>query len=327
MELQVYKEIIERMQKNHDPMTIDTLNNYLGITTSKKVEEMELKKMSIAPNGFVDFMRSCIAKEKLAHSTEKHKYGTIDAMLRYGRLSSFNQLTPTNIVAFDEFLHAESDRKQCTIFSYHKIIKLYTKLAYQMGYIPSDPYEHPLCHFDHGKYAERRPLSEAELISIRNIENLSSKEVKARDLFVFCAYTGLAYIDSQMFDYRTMAEEVQGTMYIDGRRIKTGNTYYTPILPPAMEVLEKYNYQLPKMSNQKVNDYLHIIESRLNFNKPLTTHVARHSFATLCLAYDIPIEDVARMMGHSNVRTTQIYAKILKKNIEKHTNALIAKIQ
>ena len=115
-----------------------------------------------------------------------------------------------------------------------------------MGYISSDPYEHPLCHFDHGKYAERRPLSEAELLSIRNIENLSSKEVKARDLFVFCAYTGLAYIDSQMFDYRTMAEEVQGTMYIDGRRIKTGNTYYTPILPPAMEVLEKYNYELPK---------------------------------------------------------------------------------
>ena len=105
LELQVYKGIIERMQKNHDPMTIDTLNNYLGITTNKKVEEMELKKMSIAPNGFVDFMRSCIAKEKLAHSTEKHKYGTIDAMLRYGRLSSFNQIPPTNSVAFDEFLH------------------------------------------------------------------------------------------------------------------------------------------------------------------------------------------------------------------------------
>ena len=327
MQVKMYQQVIERMKKKHEQMTIEIFNNYIGVPTNKKKEELEMKKMSISVDGFLDFMRSCIAKEKLAHSTKKHKLGTIDAMIRFGLLSRFDQLTPKNIIAFDDFLREESDRKQCTIFSYHKIIKLYTKLAFQMGYIESDPYDHPLCHFDHGKYAERRPLSEEELIKIRSIDNLSSKEVKARDLFVFCAYTGLAYIDSQMFDYRTMTEEVLGTTYIDGRRIKTGNTYYTPILPPAMEVLKKYNYQLPKMSNQKVNDYLHIIESRLNMNKPLTTHVARHSFATLCLAYDIPIEDVARMMGHSNIRTTQIYAKILKKNIEKHAVALSCKIR
>lgn len=323
----MYKQITQLMQRNEEELTIQNFLRHAAPVNETKPEKVTKMKKIESPMGFIDFMKSCIAKEKLARSTEKHKIGTIDAILRFGKLKSFNQLTPKNIVAFDEFLRSEADRKQCTIFSYHKIVKLYTRLAYQMGYIPSDPYEHPLCHFDHGKYAERRPLSEEELVKIRSIENLSSKEVKARDLFVFCAYTGLAYIDSQMFDYRTMTEDVLGTIYIDGRRIKTGNTYYTPILPPAMEVLEKYNFQLPKMSNQKVNDYLHIIESRLNMNKPLTTHVARHSFATLCLAYDIPIEDVARMMGHSNVRTTQIYAKILKKNIEKHTTALIAKIQ
>ena len=326
-ELQIYREVIERMQRNHEQMTIETLNSYLGISTTKKQDELNLKRMSVAPDGFIDFMRSCIAKEKLARSTEKHKIGTIDAIIRFGRLSRFNQLTPNNIVAFDDFLRSESDRKTCTIFSYHKIVKIYTKLAFQMGYIATDPYDHPLCHFDHGKYAERKPLSEEELVKIRSLDHLTSKEEKVRDLFVFCAYTGLAYIDSQMFDYFTMTEEVNGTTYIDGRRVKTGNNYYTPILPPAMDVLEKYNFLLPHISNQKANDYLHVIESRCNLNKPLTTHVARHSFATLALSYDIPIENVARMMGHSNIRTTQIYSKILKSTIERHTEALIAKIQ
>ena len=321
----LYTQVIEQMEQHGEELTIANFEYHCGAFEDK--DSKDKRNILNNPYGFIDFMRECIAKEKIARTTEKHKIGTIDAMIRFGRLARFDQLTPKNIAAFDEFLHKEADRKQCTIFSYHKIVKLYTKLAYQMGYILSDPYDHPLCHFDHGKYAERRPLSEEELVKIRSIDDLSSKEVKARDLFVFCAYTGLAYIDSQMFDYRTMTEEVLGTTYIDGRRIKTGNTYYTPILPPAMEVLKKYNYQLPKMSNQKVNDYLHIIESRLKMNKPLTTHVARHSFATLCLAYDIPIEDVARMMGHSNIRTTQIYAKILKKNIEKHAVALSCKIR
>lgn len=326
-ELQIYQEVIERMQKNREQMTIETLNSYMGLSTDRKQDDLELKRLSMSADGFIDFMRSCIAKEKLARSTEKHKYGTIEAIIRFGRLSRFNQLTPNNIVAFDDFLHGESDRKICTIFSYHKVVKVYTKLAFQFGYIPADPYDHPLCHFDHGKYAERKPLSEEELLKIRSLEHLTSKEEKVRDLFVFCAYTGLAYIDSQKFDFNTMTEEVNGTTYIDGRRVKTGNTYYTPILPPAMEVLEKYNYQLPHISNQKANDYLHVIESRCNLNKSLTTHVARHSFATLVLSYDIPIENVARMLGHSNIRTTQIYSKILKSTIERHTEALIAKIQ
>lgn len=94
-----------------------------------------------------------------------------------------------------------------------------------------------------------------------------------------------------------------------------------------MEILKKYNYQLPHISNQKANDNLHLIQDKLNINKPLTTHVARHSFATLCLSYDIPIENVARMMGHSNIKTTQVYARILKTTIERHTEDLVKKIK
>ena len=247
-------------------------------------------------------------------------------MLRFGRLSRFADLTEINVKAFDDFLRMECPRTSATIHNYHKIVKMYTNMAFQMGLIKTDPYQAPLCHFERGKYKERKPLSENELLKIRNAK-LAPKLDRVRDLFIFCAYTGLAYIDSQIFDYETMTEECNDFTYIDGQRVKTGNTYFTPILPPAMEILKKYNFQLPHISNQKANDNLHLIHDKLNINKPLTTHVARHSFATLCLSYDIPIENVARMMGHSNIKTTQVYARILKTTIERHTEDLVKKIK
>ena len=110
--------------------------------------------------------------------------------------------------------------------------------------------------------------------------------------------------------------------YIDGSRIKTDTKFFTPILAPAMKVLEKYDYQLPKISNQKANDYLHVIQMELHISQKLTFHVARHSFATMALAHDVPIENVARMLGHQDIKTTQIYAKVLRSTIERHATAL-----
>jgi site-specific recombinase XerD len=124
-----------------------------------------------------------------------------------------------------------------------------------------------------------------------------------------------------------MTEKKNDFTYIDGKRVKNGCNYYTPILPPAMEVLVKYNYQLPKISNQKANDYLHLIESRAGIHKPITMHVARHSFATLAIANGVPVENVSRMVGHTNIKTTQIYAHILKSTIEMQAESLAAKIR
>ena len=93
-----------------------------------------------------------------------------------------------------------------------------------------------------------------------------------------------------------------------------------------MEVLKKYDYKLPHISNQKANDYLHVIQEKCDIQKSITFHVARHSFATFALAHDVPIENVARMLGHQNIATTQIYAKILHSTIERHAVALQASI-
>ena len=175
--------------------------------------------------------------------------------------------------------------------------------------------------FTRGKCKERQPLLESELQKMRKAE-LNTKLDRVRDLFIFSAYTGLAFCDTQAFDFEKMTVKEGDMTFIDGSRIKTDTKFFTPILFPAMEVLKKYDYQLPKITNQKANDYLHLIQNLLGIKKPLTFHVARHSFATLALAHDIPIENVARMLGHEDIRTTQIYAKVLRTTIERHASNL-----
>lgn len=325
LEVSRYEKIIQRMIDDGEELTVRNFNTHLGENSAEQERKKTLKSYS-SSQSFLDFMRDCISKETISQATIVRKNVTIDAMIRYGKLCKFEDLTEKNVKGFDDFLRAECSRSSTTIHNYHKIVKKYTHMALQLRYISFDPYESPICHFERGKYKERRPLNEDELVLLRNI-HLPKKEERVRDLFVFCAYTGLAYIDSQIFDFHTMTEKCNDYIYIDGKRVKTGNTYFTPILPPAMEILEKYNYKLPHITNQKANDYLHLIESRCCLNKPLTTHVARHSFATLCLSYDIPIENVARMMGHSDIKTTQVYAKILKSTIERHSETLASKIK
>lgn len=185
--------------------------------------------------------------------------------------------------------------------------------------IPTAPYTQ--VKFSRGKSKERRPLLEEELTKMRKLK-LDEKTGNVRDLFIFSAYTGLAFCDVMAFDFETMTEHEGKLFYIDGSRLKTGTQFFTPILKPAMEVLKKYHFSLPKISNQKANDYLHIIQAAMKLNKNLTFHVARHSFATLALAHDVPIENVARMLEHQNIRTTQIYAKVLKTTIERHAISL-----
>lgn len=336
-EIEMYNSICLSMFNLHEEMTVANFNKHIGFESNRK-EETKKKEQILSPTGFIDYMAAAVKKEKLKPATITRKNVTMEAMRAFGRLSKFSDITLNNIRAWDEWLRTEDIRtdkekqvkgskpkyrSDVTVNNYHKILKRYTHYAFLDHFINDDPYEK--FTYPKGKYKERRPLTEEELVRVRDLD-LPEKEARVRDLFIFCAYTGLAYIDSQMFDFKTMTEKHDGVFYIDGNRIKTGTYFYSPILPPALEVLKRYNYQLPRISNQKANDYLHLIQSRLGITKPMTTHVARHSFATLVLSHDVPVEKLARMMGHKNIHTTQTYAKILKSTIEKHTNTLITSL-
>jgi len=313
-----YEEILGAMEILGKEMTISSFNVCAGIEETVP-QKKEKKVVNPSLNmSFIDYMEKTIAAEDIRSGTRKHKACVVDAVRRFGKIKKLSDLTASNITAFDEWLH-DGTRTDLTIYGYHKKMKFYTKKLRMAEMISADPY-HKVA-FKRGKSKEREPLTEKELKKMRDAK-LSGKMERVRDLFIFAAYTGLAFCDTQLFHFEEMTDKVDNMYYIDGKRMKTGSKFFTPILQPAMDVLKKYNYQLPKISNQKANDYLHLIEEKLKINKNLTFHVARHSFATLALAHDVPIENVARMLGHQDIKTTQIYAKILRSTIERHSVSL-----
>ena len=309
------QKIVSAMEVLGEPLTKESFNNHF---LEKEKEETVPKVEDNSSKDFIAYCEEALASEQLAPGTRRHKQVVIDALKTYGKIQTYGDLTAKNLMAFDKWLH-NGERTDVTIYGYHKKLKKWVSELERTEQIPRNPYK--LVTFNRGKSKERQPLLESELVLIREAQ-LDSRLDRVRDLFIFAAYTGLAFCDTQAFDFATMTIQEGSMSYIDGSRIKTGTKFFTPILSPAMDVLKKYDYKLPKISNQKANDYLHLIQAQLGIKKNLTFHVARHSFATLALAHDVPIENVARMLGHEDIRTTQIYAKVLRTTIERHATAL-----
>ena len=324
--LKHYEQIINAMMLFNEDMTIENFNKH--IYQSNVPTEPDSTHMYNGHDQRQSFYEYCYnyskVNEKLADSTWKHIKTVFDKLEESGIIKTFADLTPVNIRAFDTWLHAQGDKGDVTIYGYHKRIKKYTRILWQNEMIAVEPYAH--CKFNRGKSKERNPLNEKEIIKIRDAK-YEGRLDRARDLFIFMAYTGLAYCDMAVFDYETMTEKIGKITYIDGERLKTGSKFFTPILPPAMDVLKKYDYKLPVITNQKLNDYLLLIETDLKIKKRVSCHVARHSFATLMDVHDVPLEKIKRMLGHKDIRSTQIYAKISKKNVSDQVDVLVPKLK
>ena len=315
-EIKRCNDIISAMLLFDDEMTVQQFDSYyLG---KKKSRSSNLYKGTDQITNFIIYMKESIDKEKFSTGTHKHKICTWEAVKRFGKIKTFADLTPKHILEFDEWLH-DGSRTDVSVHTYHKHLRKVTRYLRMADMIPADPYER--VKLSRGKSKERQPLTEDELTKMRKMK-LDDKLDHVRDLFIFSAYTGLAYCDVQAFNFDLMTEKIDNMYYIDGQRLKTDTRFFTPILKPAMEVLKKYHFNLPQITNQKGNDYLHIIQNTMGLHKSLTFHVARHSFATLAISHGVPIEDVARMLGHEDVRTTQIYAKILKSTINQYSTKL-----
>lgn len=312
---------LTELYKRHEQVFYDMYAQ--GLTVTWENYELFVKgeiKREI-PCSFLDFMHKRIEERGLRNSTKVSQLVALEALARFGKIDSFASLTAANIKEFDMFLRKEDPkRSQPTIHNYHKRIKVYVNEAYELEYIEKNPYD--FFKDKRGSHKPRKPLTVEELQQLRDIELLDKLD-RVRDLFVFCCYTGLAYCDMNAFDYRKDVIVENGMKYIDGARIKTGIGFLAPLLPPAMQILEKYNYKLPSISDQKYNDYLHVIEEKLGFHKPLTSHIARHTFATtVCLANDIPIATLSRMLGHRHVSTTEIYAKVMDSSVKRYAEKL-----
>jgi len=311
-EIEKYEKVLASMQVLNEEMTLDNLNQYLG------VKKKEPKKKALAPDEivyskFTDFMRDRLAEMKIREGTRKQKMVTLDALINFKKIKTFGDLTPDNLKLFDKWLREDGTRQDACIHNYHKNLRVFCRMALEEGYIDVNPYDR--VSFPRGKSPERHPLTEEELMSLRDAD-LEGHVARARDLFVFSASCGLAFCDAMLFNFKKMTVKHGALYYIDGERLKTGSRFYAPIMPDGMEVLRRYDYQLPQMSNQKVNDYLKVAATVAGITKNVTFHLARHTFATMMLTYNVPMDKVARMLGHQDIKTTQIYAKVLPKTIE-----------
>ena len=158
-------------------------------------------------------------------------------------------------------------------------------------------------------------LSEEEVDRIRTTDFHNESLNRVRDLFVFQAASGLSYTDMAKLVPTDFQVTEDGQYYIHDKRNKTGVFYTAVILEQGVEILKNYHFKLPILGNHKMNVYLKAIRDLCGIDKPIFSHVARHTYATRCLNRGIRLEVVAKLLGHSTTRITQHYAKLLKDNI------------
>lgn len=276
-------------------------------------------------DSFIDFVRTRIEdRTDIEESTRKQHRTLLQSLEKFGKLNYMDDLTKANITLYDEFLH-QQEISQPTIYNYHKRLKRYLHEAMKFGLLNENPYVG--LHFERGRFEKRKYLTEEELKMIRTCKiNMPSID-RIRDLFLFQCYTGLAYADFEKFNFEKDVEERNGKYIVSDRRKKTNEDYKIVLLTPAIEILKKYDYKLPIISNQKYNVSLKVVAQYAGIDKNITTHMGRHTFAVFALNNGVPIEIVAKMLGHTNIRTTQVYAKVLNSEVEKGFDLLESKIR
>ncbi|MCC4226782.1 site-specific integrase [Zunongwangia profunda] len=226
------------------------------------------------------------------------------------------------ITGFDHYLKSEKDCAHNTAQKYIVNFKKIIRIAYANQWIEKDPFFHWKGKW---KSSERKFLTEAELQAMIEHEFDIPRLELVRDTFLFSCYTGLAFADVKKLTADDIIMDINGRKWIKTKRQKTKSLSSIPLLDVPKTLLEKYADHprvktgkgvLPVLTNQKSNSYLKEIADVCGIKKNLTTHLARHTFATtVTLSKGVPIESVGKMLGHRSLKTTQIYAKVLDEKL------------
>ena len=233
--------------------------------------------------------------------------------------------------AYFTFLTTE---KQCHVNGANKQIQRVKKIinyAIRLGYIQSNPMASFTIEFT-PVYKVALNMDEIDKLAGLELHRQVLKNV--RDVFLFQCYTGLSYSDIKQLTKRHISAGEKGNLWIRMKRQKTSVSFGVPLLPVALSILDKYMPSaeqdvplLPVISNQKMNENLKVLQELAGISKNLTTHLARHSFAsTITLNNGVPITTVSRMLGHTKLSTTQVYARLQEKTIGEDMELLEQKL-
>jgi integrase len=291
---------------------------------------------------FLNWVAEQIPLLSVSEGTRRHYEPLQTRLEAFGKIRRWQDITVENIVAFDAFLHtvtkpiSDADRKRgvkpeklsdAGIYNYHKCLKALLNRADSFGKIDRNPYERLKGQFKRGERENVEYLTEDEMRAFEQLSLPTGSALEvARDLFVFQMYTGLPYSDAQAFNIGDYKWDGVAWNHI-GERIKTGVPYVSRLLSPAVAILEKYGWEIPKMNNADYNHHLKALGQMAGIKTRLHTHLARHTFATFMLRNGAKIENVSRMLGHTNIVQTQRYAKVLAKSVHDDFSAMESRLK
>ena len=229
------------------------------------------------------------------------------------------------VSGFDTWLRTESHLAPNTVWGYMIALKHIFTLARNEGLMTLNPFA---TYVNSYTAVDRGYLSEEELVRLMEVEAATPVEEQVRDLFLFAAFTGLSYIDIRNLKEENIQKHFDGNWWILIRRHKTQVESNIRLLDVPLRLVEKYRGTradgriFPVPSNNCCNENLQHLAARCGIRTHLTFHVGRHTFATLALNRGMPVETLSRILGHTNIRTTQIYAKITDRKVSADMAAL-----
>ena len=327
LEQQVY-DFHYLMLKEEDFVTAESLKSKLlgtDVTTRMLIPIFQEHNDKVEALVGQDFAPGTLERYKtsLKHTQEflnwKYKVSDID----------ITKIDHVFIMDYDFWLRSVRKCANNTAVKYIKNFKKIIRLCMANGWITKDPF---IGYKAKLKVVERSYLTKEEIQAVYEKEFASDRLSQVRDIFLFSCYTGLAYVDVKQLSKSNINTGIDGDQWIFTRRQKTDTSTRVPLLPLAQELVLKYenhpqcvnsDVMFPILSNQKMNSYLKEIAGICGINKDLTFHIARHTFATtVTLSNGVSIESVSKMLGHTNIKTTQHYAKILDKKVSDDMSVL-----
>lgn len=259
--------------------------------------------------------RSVIRCHGLSEARRKRYESFISFLREWGGIRRFSQVTEAAILSLDSLLIERGLKQSSRWCLYHRTLNSFLIDAHHEGLIRENPYRHLKIGRDNSDGALERRLSFDELERLKCAELPTVSLERVRDLFIFQTYTCLSYVDLVEFDVERMERSDVGYVY-RGRRHKTGGDFVFLVLPAALEILQKYGGKLPILSNVKYNLFLKSLAQYAGIEKPLSSHFARHTGATLLLNAGVDMEVVAKILGHKSTEMTRrIYAKLLDSTV------------
>lgn len=322
----------ERIVNHPDALTLNAKVSELYMRVARAARDMEEQDgyvdLSRLPDAlrrtsgvtFWEFVERRMGQKQVREGTRRRYPVFLNRIREWKMFRYFEDITEGNIRKFDERLHAEG-YAQPTVHDYHKHLKQFVNDAVVDGYMRDNPYNVKRIRISKGETGIEKYLTMEELKRVREAR-LSPTLSKARECFVFCCLTGLSYSDLACFGKDDVCAE-NGVRYVRGRRVKTGEEFFFMLLPDAVEILDRWGWQLPVPVLSKYNIYLKAVAQFSGIEKPVSSHWARHTAAMYLLNSGIPIEVVSRVLGHSSISTTQrAYARIEERTVIREMSKL-----